>query len=594
MSFNNPTSEVYFLNVPFSPDYKNIIDFSSKSEQESEFKKLAGKHFTGINIIRKNRTLEIKGDFAEYYKYNYMMFKNPELDSKWWYAFIIDSNYTSTGSTNIVFQIDVWQTFQFDITYYRCMIERGIVPRTSEKAQSTGITIDGYKNWTQVEPLNVDPKYSNEIDIFKSLSWVPYFCIESVSRALSSSAYSTDGFEYGGAGSGSNYSSVYSFPIGVAPSKDIYANTVKAYGDINDHRTDLLNVRIIPTWITNSSNWSVDGTESSVYSSKWIKGNILAEVEDSITISSTQLANGYKPRNKKMLGSLARAFVIYNFNGLNIIFIPEVLHSDDIIKVSMEAKPIGMESIRLKINSIDNVNEHYFDIPYNLTFDIAYNSNTGVQKMLGVISAGAQIAKGVANVAVGVGSIVAGGAIGGLAGSSLVSATAGGVSESQFALASDRYAYQSAKATQTSLSGGSGILGGATDIFSGGVSLAQALASKTGGASTVADLTHYRPYNMDLRLGEYCPSKTDCKVIDQFLDMYGYAINESGVLNAWFKTRSNWNYVKTTNCNLKVKGSATYEQILKDMFNNGVTIWHGFDVFGTYNSNRDDGETINK
>ena len=166
MSFNNPTSEVYFLNVPFSPDYKNIIDFSSKSEQESEFKKLADKHFTGVNIIRKNRTLEIKGDFAEYYKYNYMMFKNPELDNKWWYAFIIDSNYTSTGSTNIVFQIDVWQTFQFDITYYRCMIERGIVPRTSEKAQSTGITIDGYKNWTQSEPLNVDPLYSNNISLF--------------------------------------------------------------------------------------------------------------------------------------------------------------------------------------------------------------------------------------------------------------------------------------------------------------------------------------------------------------------------------------------------------------------------------------------
>ena len=124
--------------------------------------------------------------------------------------------------------------------------------------------------------------------------------------------------------------------------------------------------------------------------------------------------------------------------------------------------------------------------------------------------------------------------------------------------------------------------------------LASALASKTGGTSTVADLTHYRANNMDLRLGEYCPSKTDCKVIDQFLDMYGYSINETGMLNAWLKTRSNWNYVKTTNCNLKVKGSATYEQILKEMFNNGVTVWHGFDVFGTYNSNRDDGETINK
>lgn len=588
MSFNNPTSEVYFLNVPFSPDYKNIIDFSSKSEQESEFKKLAGKHFTGVNIIRKNRTLEIKGDFAEYYKYNYMMFKNPELDSKWWYAFIIDSNYTSTGSTNIVFQIDVWQTFQFDITYYRCMIERGIVPRTSEKAQSTGITIDGYKNWTQSEPLNVNPLYSNNISLFASLDWQPYFAIEAVSKSNGSD------FDYGGAGVGDNYSSVYMFPIGTNVSTDRYSKTVKKYGDINDHRPDLLGVRVIPAWLGYRAETYVDGNANNSYGDRSLSSNVLVEAEDTVNISTTTLSNGYVPRNKKMLGSLSRAFCLYNFNGLNIIIQPELLHSDDIIKISINARPIGLQSVRLIINSIDNVNEHYFDIPYNLTFDVAYNSNTGVQKTLGIISSATQIAKGVANVAVGVGSIVAGGAIGGLAGSSLVSATAGGVSESQFALASDRYAYQSAKATQTSLGGGSGILGGATDIFSGGVSLAQALASKTGGTSTVADLLHYRAYNMVLRLSEYCPSKTDCKVIDQFLDMYGYAVNESGVLNAWFKTRSNWNYVKTTNCNLKVKGSATYEQILKDMFNNGVTIWHGFDVFGTYNSNRDDGETINK
>lgn len=590
MSFNNPTSEVYFLNVPFSPDYKNIIDFSSKSEQEREFKKLADKHFTGVNIIRKNKTLEIKGDFAEYYKYNYMMFKNPELDNKWWYAFIIDSNYTSTGSTNIVFQIDVWQTFQFDITYYRCMIERGIVPRTPEKAQSTGITIDGYKNWTQSEPLNVDPLYSNNISLFASLDWEPFYAIEAVSRFNKDK----NDFEYGGAGVGDNYSSLYMFPIGITVYPDRYTKTVKQYGDINDHRPDLVNVRVIPAWLGRTAVQNATGDANTSYGNRYLTANPLSEQEDTVNISTTTLSNGYKPRNKKMLGSLSRAFCLYNFNGLNIIIKPELLHSDDVIKISINARPIGLQSIRLIINSIDNINEHYFDIPYNLTFDVAYNSNTGVQKTLGIISSATQIAKGVANVAVGVGSIVAGGAIGGLAGSSFANTIAGGVSSSQFAMASDRFAYQSAKGAQTSLSGGSGILGGASDIFTGGVSLAQALASKTSGTSTVPDLLHYSAYNMTLRLSEYCPSKTDCKVIDQFLDMYGYSINESGMLNAWMKTRSNWNYVKTTNCNLKVKGSATYEQILKDMFNNGVTIWHGFDVFGTYNSNRDDGQTINK
>lgn len=594
MSFEKPTTEIYFITVPFSSDYKNVIDFANKTEQETEFKKISGKHFINCNIIRKNRKIYIKEPFNTYYKYNYIMFRNNDYDNKWWYAFIIDSNYVGKGITEIDFEIDVWQTFQFDITYYRCVIERGIVPRTLEKAESTGITIDGYKNWTQSEPLNVDPKYSNEIDIFKSLSWTPYYCIESVSRAFNESGYLKDGFEYGGEGSGDSYSSVYSFPIGTVVDKNIYSNTVKAYGDINDHRSDLLNIRIIPSWLEFSSAWNVKGTDSDIYSTKWLNGNFLAKVEDSIKISSNKLANEYIPRNKKMLGSLARAFVIYNFNGLNIVFIPEVLNSEDTIKVSMEAKPIGMESIRLIINSIDNVNERNYDIPYNLTFDVAYNSNNGIQKMLGIFSASTQIARGVANVGVGIGGIITGGALGDLASSSIISATAGGVGDTQMRFLGDRYSYQSAKANQTGLSSASGIVGGLTDVFGGGVSLASALASKTGGTSSVADLNHYRKYNMLLHLGEYCPSKTDCKVIDQFLDMYGYTINESGMLNSWLKTRSNWNYVKTTNCNIKVKGSSTYEQILKNMFNNGVTIWHGFDVFGTYNSNRSDGVTINK
>ena len=127
MSFDKPTSEIYFLTVPFSPDLKNVIKFSSREEQQNTFIGLAGKHFTNLNIIRKNRPLIIKGDFGDYYRYNYIMFKNPELSDKWWYAFITDSNYLGSGSTEINFVIDPWQTFQFNITYYKCMIERGIV-----------------------------------------------------------------------------------------------------------------------------------------------------------------------------------------------------------------------------------------------------------------------------------------------------------------------------------------------------------------------------------------------------------------------------------------------------------------------------------
>lgn len=567
MSFSNPTSEVYFMTVPFSPDYKNVINFNSKQEQENAFKNLSTKHFTNINIIRNNKQLKIIGDFGDYYQYNYMMFKNPELDNKWWYAFIIDSNYIAKETTIITFEIDVWQTFQFDITYYRSLIERGIVPKND----------DNYKKWTQPEPLNVDSEYANTEKVFND-NWSPYFCIESISRLYPKTVIPQIDFEfeYGGKGSGENYSSVYMSPIGTSVDVDKYSKTIEKFGSFNDHRTDILGVRVVPKWVSDSSNWQLTtDAGDAYYLMKVLNGNNLCIFNsDNYNISSSTLSNGYKPRNKKMLNSLCRGFMVYNLNGFKIILKPE-LFKTDIINIDLSTKPIQMTSIRCVIPYYGNAVEKYFDIPYDLSFSVAYNSNTGIQQSLQVFSAASQIAKGVIGVAGGLGTS---------GGSSTipVHSTYADV-PSSITLGND------GGVVKNPLS----VAGGVGDILNGGVSLVQALSTKSGGSSSVTDLLHYRNALMTLQLDEYNPSIENCKVIDQFLDMYGYSINETGNILDWINTRSNWNYIKTNNCNLKIKGNATYEQILKNMFNNGVTIWHGLNAFGVYNTNRTDGVTIN-
>ena len=81
----------------------------------------------------------------------------------------------------------------------------------------------------------------------------------------------------------------------------------------------------------------------------------------------------------------------------------------------------------------------------------------------------------------------------------------------------------------------------------------------------------------------------ECGPIDDFLDLYGYAINEWHPISTWKHTRKYWNYIQTVDCNLKVNAPAPEAASIRSMFNSGVTIWHyvnnNFDSFGNYSLN---------
>ena len=62
------------------------------------------------------------------------------------------------------------------------------------------------------------------------------------------------------------------------------------------------------------------------------------------------------------------------------------------------------------------------------------------------------------------------------------------------------------------------------------------------------------------------------RIIDNYFSMFGYKINRVKVPN--ITGRSNWNYVKTINCNFDGDIPQTDLNIIKQMFDNGVTLWH--------------------
>lgn len=87
-------------------------------------------------------------------------------------------------------------------------------------------------------------------------------------------------------------------------------------------------------------------------------------------------------------------------------------------------------------------------------------------------------------------------------------------------------------------------------------------------------------YNMN-KFDFYCMSIRSqyARMVDDYWTAYGYPIYRIQTPN--IRSRQSWNYIKTSNCTLH--GSVDLAQLaaLRNIFNNGVTVWHTDDV-GNY------------
>lgn len=76
-------------------------------------------------------------------------------------------------------------------------------------------------------------------------------------------------------------------------------------------------------------------------------------------------------------------------------------------------------------------------------------------------------------------------------------------------------------------------------------------------------------------------SRYDARHLDNYYDMYGYAINEyTPNMNIYTKSpifaRDVFNYVRLTDCHLNkvANGTESETRVLEEIFNNGVRVWH--------------------
>ena len=109
----------------YNNKYDYIKTFRSKEEQNNYFNNLDKIYLDDYDYIRENTSfnVELSHDFLTSNGVNYLQFNNGYKDM---YAFIIEKNYINDEVTQIVFEIDVIQTFMFDVDIKKSFIERKV------------------------------------------------------------------------------------------------------------------------------------------------------------------------------------------------------------------------------------------------------------------------------------------------------------------------------------------------------------------------------------------------------------------------------------------------------------------------------------
>ena len=126
MSYIAPNTEITLCrNIPLDSSYDHTLTFNGAEAQFAYFYSMRYKSL-GANTYQRvmSNRLRIQCTMEEAVQCNYMYFKNTNFENKMIYAFITGWEYINNITTEITYEIDIFQTFWFDIDIKSAFVER--------------------------------------------------------------------------------------------------------------------------------------------------------------------------------------------------------------------------------------------------------------------------------------------------------------------------------------------------------------------------------------------------------------------------------------------------------------------------------------
>lgn len=542
-----PTSKIIFLKNPIEIDYLNELTFSNSTAQYNYFHSLPKLECDNATFQRKDEVVRFPTDpnmegvtYDDLIQYNYCMYQNDKWSKKWFYAFVKEVIFDNPGMCFIKLETDVWQTWMFDITFKSCFVER------------EHVNDDTIGKHTIPENLETGDFIVNSLEEFGT----SVMNSKRIAMAYSGNPQSL----FPSYASGKMYTGLYSgYNYMIFGSSQDAESMIQGFSD-NGALEKIYALFTIPTGLIRSSvHW---------YNGPGATGSDVIEVGDgnypmfalvpsdpsstyyeitmvnptNFNINST--INGYSPKNNKLFTSEFNYMYITNNGGNDVKF-----NYEDFVNNQPSFKIIGAISLGCSIKLVP-MNYKKFDTTSATNGTYVFGLNASKYPTLAWV----------------------GDAYTNWLTQNAINITTGFINSGMSVLGSaftgnPLYAF-----------------GGLIDITNKIGQLRQhQLVSETGqGNINAGDLT-FSSQKMNFTIYRMSVREEYAKIIDNYFSMYGYKVNLLKTPN--ITGRRYWNYVKTIGCNLIGDIPQQDLEKIKDMFNNGVTMWHDPSKFLDYSQN---------
>lgn len=533
-----PDSDIYLLKCPLEMDSQHQIDFGNVSAQQTYFQSLPKVLMDNATYMRKDGRLYFEGSFDTYLPYNYCMYRNNGYSNKWFYAYVSDIRFESNNSCSCQLKTDVYQTWMFDMTVHKCFVERTHVARSD----------DVIGRYTMPEGLETG-------DYTAYLHYVDNITGQADSVIL---ATTVDPFNSTSTTNIIHYCDVYNGLISGCGYYKWSKNEINALMSRIDHLASIGQSDSIVCLFMYPSAWA-----------PYYDSSVDTRVAPTLTpltydygVQRIESLDGYTPKNNKLLTYPYCYILASNGVGTANVYKQELWSIDTdpthngqngtyntYNRMVMRRWSVLCPSGSVKVAPINyngcsiNVDEGFSLGKFpQLSWPVDLYTNWEVQNGTNIFGTTLTATE----------SGLLGSALQGVVGSITgdVGNIAGGL-RGIFGTMQEQYRHSLIPPA----------VGG--NINSGDV-------------SAISGLMAFQYQKVGIK-SEFA------KAIDDYFEMYGYKVNKLMTINT--NTRSNWNFIKTIEAN--ITGDIPENDILelKNLYNNGFTIWHNPSHYLDYSQN---------
>ena len=279
----SPSTDIRLLKCPLELSDINQLTFANANAQYNYFNGLPKREYDDATYQRKDGVIRFNAEMDDIIQFNYVMYRNENYGNKWFYAYITDMQYINDTMTAVAIKTDVYQTWQFELEFKPCFVEREHVNNDAIGANTVpeGLGTGEYVSNGAYHEFN-----------YQSSSFSVVFLVTELVGGIPAWT-SNKGRYYNGIWSG-----LWTFAVSYANAEHV----IKGYTNVGKANA-IQSVYLCPTIMTatwNSDNATLDDTTFPVRTPLVNKGSYLI---DSVTLTRPDVLDGYAPRNAKMFTS---------------------------------------------------------------------------------------------------------------------------------------------------------------------------------------------------------------------------------------------------------------------------------------------------